>query len=92
MNVYAYYTPGRMEELRVWERLCRNKGDRPRVLTVRSVPPKLLKKFTGPLSLLALHGAGGGWLVSFQSRGNVIEKWTKKKIEARCSRRLQNVN
>lgn len=77
MNYYVYYTPGHTEQLRVWERVVRAAGHKPRILTPRSaLNTKLAKKYTGRPEfddLIALHAAGGGMLCKLDEP----ETWAK---------------
>ena len=78
MIVYSYYDaspdapPGQAESFRAWERSWSNHGWKPRILTSRKarssslfeeVTAKLPGNHDFALPWLALHAAGGGWLV-----------------------------
>lgn len=94
MNYYVYYTPGKTEELRVWERTVRAAGHTPRILTPRTaLNTKLAKRHVGPVDddIVALHAAGGGWLCLLDQPATWTKpfKITKAAIEKRLNASLR---
>jgi hypothetical protein len=92
MNYYVYYTPGKTEELRVWERTVRAAGHTPRILTPRTaLNTKLAKQHVGHDDIVALHAAGGGRLCSLDQPETWAKpvKITKAEIEKQLNASLR---
>ncbi len=84
-TVYAFYTSGCVEKLRVVERRCRLAGRSFRLMTVRTlIGSKLAKRYVGPQWMFALHAVGGGFYHDFSS--DCTERISKRRIERHFSK------